>query len=116
MNRGHRPAAGGHLLSREGLRRAAVALGAALVAGALAYLAVRGVGAALLFVQQQQVLQEVAGTLSGGIEGLGSSDLRAARRELQRLAAEYERRSIIAGGAAAAVTALAVYLRLADGP
>jgi hypothetical protein len=94
------------------LRRVVWALAAALAAGALVFLAARGVGALALFAQHQQLLREVAGTLGGGIEGLATGELRAVRLQLQRLDAEYERLSLLAGAAAAALAAVATYLRL----
>jgi hypothetical protein len=94
------------------LRRVALSLGAALAAGALVFLAARGAAAVALFVQQQELLGQVAGTLGGGIEGLAGGDLRAARRELERLDAEYWRLSLAAGTVAAALAATVVYLRL----
>lgn len=94
------------------LRHVALALLAALAAGALVFLAARGVGAAALFAQQQSLLREVAGTLGGGIEGLAGGDLRAVRRELERLDAEYWRLSLAAGTLAAALAAATTYLRL----
>jgi hypothetical protein len=97
--------------ARSELRRIAVALAAALAAGALVFVAARGIAAAALFVQQQQLLREVAGVLGGGIEGLAGGDLRAVRRELQRLDAEYERLSLLAGALAAALAAALAYLR-----
>lgn len=94
------------------LRHLALALLAALMAGLLVFVAARGVGAALLFWQQQELFGQVAGTLGGGIEGLAGTDLRAARRELQRLDADYWRTSVLAGALAAALAGVGVYLRL----
>jgi hypothetical protein len=98
-------------LDRAWLRRVGVSLAAALAAGALVFLTARGALAVALFVQQQQLFAEVAGTLQGGIEGLASGDLRAARRQLQALDAAYLRVSLLAGFAAAAAAAVLVYLR-----
>jgi hypothetical protein len=94
------------------LRHVAIALLAALAGGVLVFLAARGVGAVLLFVQQQALLGEVAGTLGGGIEGLANGDLRAARRALELLDDQYWRLSLAAGAVGAALTATATYLRL----
>ncbi|MEN9935617.1 MAG: hypothetical protein RLZZ387_2196 [Chloroflexota bacterium] len=108
------PSVSGHrsLVALVWLRRVGLSLAVGLAVGALAFLAARGVGAAALFVQQQELLREVAGTLGGGIEGLASGDLRAARRQLQQMDAEYWRWSLLAGGAAAALAAALTFLRL----
>jgi len=78
----------------------------------LVFLTARGVGAVLLFMQQQTLLGEVAGTLGGGIEGLANGDLRAARRALEQLDAQYWRLSLVAGTVGAALAATFTYLRL----
>lgn len=94
------------------LRRLALSLAAAVAVGALAFLAARSVGGLLLFVQQQQLLGEVASALQGGVEALGQSNLRELRRELERIDAGYERASLLVGFGAAACAAVAVYLWL----
>jgi len=96
---------------RAWLRRVTLALGAALVAGLLGFLVARGAWGVALFVQQQQLLSEIAGTLQGGIEALPAGDLRAARQRLEQLDADYERASVLVGALAAAIAAVVVYLR-----
>lgn len=82
------------------------------MAGALAYLVARGVAGALLLAQQRRLLGEVAGALRGGIEGLPSGDLRAARLALQQLDAQYERVGLLCAILVAALAAAAIYLWL----
>lgn len=98
--------------TRAWLARVLISIAAALAAGALAYLVARGVAGALLLAQQQRLLGEVTGALRGGIEGLPSGDLRAARLALQQLDAQYEQASLLCGIAAAALAAVAAYLWL----
>lgn len=94
------------------LRHTGLALLAALAGGVLLFLAARGISAAVLFVQQQELLGQVAGTLGGGIEGLANGDLRAARRALEQLDAQYWRLSVLVGATGAVVAAAVTYLRL----
>ncbi|GAB4214622.1 MAG: hypothetical protein OHK0022_53430 [Roseiflexaceae bacterium] len=94
------------------LRRIALSLLAALVCGALAFLVARGIGGALLFAQQQQVLVEVVGAAQGGLETPPSGDLRALRKRLQEQDAQYEQISLFVGFAAAGLAAAGCYLWL----
>lgn len=98
--------------TRAWLARVLISMAAALGAGALAYLVARGAAGALLLAQQQRLLGEVASALRGGIEGLPSGDLRAARLALQQLDAQYERASLLCAIVAAALAAAAIYLWL----
>lgn len=94
------------------LRRVGASLLAALVAGLLVYLVMRGATGIWLFVRQQQLLREVLGTVQGGLDAPPNGDLRALRRELQALDAQNDFVSAVAGFAAAAVAAPASYLWL----
>jgi hypothetical protein len=98
--------------NRAWLGRIALSLGFAVGAGALAYLVARAITSAVLFVRQRQFLGEVASALSGGIENLPSGDLRAARKLVQQLDAQYDLLSLLIAFAVAAVAVVASYLWL----
>jgi hypothetical protein len=97
---------------RGWLARVALSLAAALLAGALAYLVARAIGGVALLAQQQELLSEAAGALRGGVEGLAGSNLREMRLRVQEIDARYERLSLLAGFAFAALAAAASYLWL----
>lgn len=96
--------------TRRWLRQVLVSVVAAVAAGLLAYLAARGALGALLLVQAQDLLRDVAGALGGGIEGLPGADLRAARQRIAALDAQYAQVSAAIGFVAAAAGAVASYL------
>jgi H+/Cl- antiporter ClcA len=98
--------------TRSWLIRIGLSLGAAVVAGALAYLVARAVTGVALFVQHQQLLSQVAGALSGGVDGLANGDLRAVRRLIEQLEARNQQVSLLAGFVVAALGAVASYLWL----
>jgi hypothetical protein len=100
------------LLRNTWAGRVLVSLAMALAVGAMAFLIARAIGSVALFWQQQQFLAEVAGALRGGIEGLGQTNLRAVRLEVQRLDAQYLRVSLATGFGAAGITAVAGYVWL----
>ncbi len=100
----------GALAVRPWLRRVALSLLAALLCGGLVFLAARGVGGALLFVQQQQTLAAVVGVAQGGLDQPPDADLRALRRRLQDQDAQHEQISLLLGFAAAGLAAAGCYL------
>ncbi|HEU4326125.1 MAG TPA: hypothetical protein VFS21_23495 [Roseiflexaceae bacterium] len=103
---------GGGLPARPWLRRVALSLLAALLCGGLVFLAARGIGGALLFVQQQQTLAAVVGVAQGGLEQPPDADLRALRRSLQAQDAQNEQISLLLGFVAAGLAAAGCYVWL----
>lgn len=97
--------------TRIWLRRVALSLLIGLAIGLIAWLAARGILGVLLFAREQQLLADLAGALSGGIEGLAGSNLRAIRLRVQALAAEYDRISLLVGLAAGGISWLLAYIR-----
>lgn len=96
--------------TRGWLRRLLVAAAIGLGVGFLVFLAVRGIGGAVLLVQQRELLAGVAGAL-GSLDSPPATDLRSIRLQLQALDALYWQRSIAAGIVVGAVGAIAAYLR-----
>lgn len=97
---------------RAWLVRLLLSAAIALCAGLLVFLVARGIGSVMLFMQEQRFLAEVAGAMSGGIEGLGGGDLRAVRLRVEQLDAQYYRISILLGLVGATLAAILSYLRL----
>lgn len=99
-------------VDRIWLRHVALSLALALAVGLLVYLVVRGALGAWLFVQQQQFLREVIGTVQSGLDTPPAADLRAIRQEVQALDARYSFVSAVAGFAASALAAAGGYVWL----
>lgn len=100
---------------QRGLRawvgRVMLSLGAALLAGVLAYLLARAITTVYLFYQQQQFVQETAAVLrGGGIEALANSNIRELRQQVAALEASYASLSMQVGFAAAALGAVLSYV------
>ncbi len=99
-------------LDQAWLRRVALSLALAIIAGALTLLVARGISGALLFVEQQELMRSAAAALRGGIEGLPATDLRAARLRAERSAEGHRRAGLALAFAAAAAAAGGGYLWL----
>lgn len=97
---------------RQWLTRIALSGVCGVSVGGLAFLIARAVTNVLLFVRHRQFLGEVAGALSGGVEGLAGGNLRAVRLLVQRIDAEYELLSLMIGFGVAAVVAVGSYVWL----
>lgn len=94
------------------LRRVALSLALAIVAGALTLLVARGISGALLFVEQQELVRSAAAALRGGIEGLPATDLRAARLRAEQSAEAHRRAGLALAFAVAALATGGGYLWL----
>src|SRR5262245_19009889 len=94
--------------TRGWLARIGIRLVTGLLCGGLASLIARGIGGVALFVQQQQLLREVASAFQGGVEGLAGGNLRAVRQ----LDARNEQVSLAIGFGAGALAVVASYLWL----
>jgi hypothetical protein len=96
--------------TRGWLTRIVISLAIMVLAGALAFLVARAIGAVLLFAQQQELLREAAGAFQGGILGLAEGNLRAVRLRVQQLDANNQQLSLLIGFVVAALAAVASYL------
>jgi hypothetical protein len=91
------------------LGRLLLALALGIGVGLLAYLAARGVAGAVLLGQQRDVLGSISGF---SLDAPPATDLRAARKALQTLDAQYQQLSALAGLLVGTGGALVAYLRM----
>ncbi|MDZ4721368.1 MAG: hypothetical protein SH847_23140 [Roseiflexaceae bacterium] len=97
--------------TRAWLWRLAIAACVGVAIGLLVYVAGRGVAGAVLLGQQQALLGNMTGVL-GSLDGPPTIDLRAARKAIQALEAQYTQISALIGLAIGAIGAVVMYLRL----
>ena len=93
------------------LRALALSIAIGLAAGLFAYIASRGVAGAMLLGQQRELLEGVAGAL-GSLDAPPPTDLRAARKAIQVLEAQYHQISLMVGLGVGTLAALVSYLRV----
>jgi Na+-driven multidrug efflux pump len=93
------------------LQALALSIAIGLAAGILAYIAARGIAGALLLGQQRELFEGVAGTL-GSLDAPPPTDLRATRKAIQELEAQYHQICLLVGLGVGTLTALGSYLRI----
>jgi hypothetical protein len=76
--------------------------------GGLAYLSARGVTGVMLLADQRELLSSISGF---SLDGPPSTDLRAARKQLDAIAEQYHRFSILTGLLIGTIGAVGAYLR-----
>jgi hypothetical protein len=97
--------------TRIWLGRLAIAAGAGIAIGLLAYVTARGVAGAALLGQQQALLGNMTGVI-GSLDGPPTVDLHATRKAIQALDTQYAQISTLIGLAIGTIAAVIMYLRL----
>ena len=92
------------------LRRVALSLAFAVIAGLLVFIVARGISGALLFIEHQELVRSAAAALRNGIEGLPTADLRTARLRAEQSAEAHTRIGLMLAFIVAAITAAGSYL------
>jgi hypothetical protein len=95
--------------NRAWLGRLGLALLIGLALGGVAYLASRGVTGVMLLADQRELLSSISGF---SLDGPPSTDLRAARKQLDAIAEQYHRFSILTGLLIGTMGAIGAYVRL----
>ncbi|GAB4129966.1 MAG: hypothetical protein OHK0050_44100 [Roseiflexaceae bacterium] len=94
--------------NRAWFGRLGLALLIGLAIGGLAYLSARGVTGVMLLADQRELLSSFS---SFSLDGPPSTDLRAARKQLDAIAEQYHRLSILTGLLIGTMGAIGAYLR-----